>query len=938
MRNLIQLLLLLICVNFSFSQELPPILNFTPTEYNGENQNWSISQSKDKYIYVGNNRGLLEYNGAVWQSYQSSNGSYIRAVATVENTVFTGCYMDFGFWTKDEYGSLSYQSLKSQLPTPMIEDEEIWNILHLDNWVLFQSLQRIYIYNLNDETFNIVNSVSNRARIYNVDGAVYFQQSGKGIFKIENGKALLFSEDDIFKTKTVIDIFKTVNGVTALTENANFYTLTNSGSRIWDFPALEKLKAVNVYSSIQLRDGSFMLGTISDGLYHISANGDLLEIINQKKGLTSNTVHAIYEDVEGDVWLALNNGISAVNLDTPFFEYIDNIGKIGVVYTASVFNGNLYLGTNQGLFYKKKNSNNDFEFVKNTNGQVWALKVIDETLFCGHNSGTFIVNEAGATKIASVPGTWDIKPVPNADSLLIQGNYRGLSVLHKQNGNWTFRNNIEGFDISTRFFEILNSGELIVNHGFKGDFRLTFDEAITKVVSVNEIPSMGTETCLLSYEDDIIYKCNNGIFRYNQKNSKFEKDTIYTNLLYADDEKPIGVLNSDQSSDRLWAFTSKNIIAISKGKLNSTPEVEKISIPDSFRKKIGVLGFENITELGVGKYLIGISDGYLTLDLNKIVKNQNYTIKINYVGVKERDSLNASRVVINSSLNEFKNTENTFHFKFSVPRYNKYSGVTYEYQLNGQNDEWSEASKSSEVTFENLPFGTYEFKVKAKVGNITTENIASYSFEVLRPWYLSNLMLITYFLAFILLGYLIHRLYRNYYKKQQKALLKENQKRLKRKKIKSEKKLIQIKNEKLNQEIDNKNRELAISTMSIIKKNEFLNNLKTQLEQVKSTSQISNVIKVIDKNINNDDDWKLFEDAFNNADKDFLNKIKAIHPTLTPNDLRLCAYLRLNLSSKEIAPLLNISVRSVEVKRYRLRKKMELPHEISLTNYILKLQ
>ena len=76
---------------------------------------------------------------------------------------------------------------------------------------------------------------------------------------------------------------------------------------------------------------------------------------------------------------------------------------------------------------------------------------------------------------------------------------------------------------------------------------------------------------------------------------------------------------------------------------------------------------------------------------------------------------------------------------------------------------------------------------------------------------------------------------------------------------------------------------------------------------------------------------------FNNADKKFLRKIKTKHPGLTPNDLRLCAYLRLNLSSKEIAPLLNISPRSVEVKRYRLRKKMQLDHDINLTNYIIDL-
>ncbi len=132
-----------------------------------------------------------------------------------------------------------------------------------------------------------------------------------------------------------------------------------------------------------------------------------------------------------------------------------------------------------------------------------------------------------------------------------------------------------------------------------------------------------------------------------------------------------------------------------------------------------------------------------------------------------------------------------------------------------------------------------------------------------------------------------------------------------------------LNNEKLKQDIENKNRELAISTMSLIKKNEFLSNIKEELKKANedNNSQLKPVIKIIDKNLNNTDDWKFFQEAFNNADKDFLKKVKYKHSNLTPNDLKLCAYLRLNLSSKEIAPLLNISPRSVEVKRYRLRKK-----------------
>ena len=188
---------------------------------------------------------------------------------------------------------------------------------------------------------------------------------------------------------------------------------------------------------------------------------------------------------------------------------------------------------------------------------------------------------------------------------------------------------------------------------------------------------------------------------------------------------------------------------------------------------------------------------------------------------------------------------------------------------------------------------------------------------------------------FLLLILLTHNIYKSYYKKQREKLLYKSQRELALKELENKQQLMNYKNERLEQDINNKNRELAISTMSLIKKNEFLNNIKNELKTTKD-GNLSFVVKLIDKNLNNTDDWKLFEEAFNNADKDFLKKMKEVHPKLTSNDLRLCAYLRLNLSSKEIAPLLNISHKSVEVKRYRLRKKMGLAHESSLTNYILE--
>jgi AraC family chitin signaling transcriptional activator len=184
--------------------------------------------------------------------------------------------------------------------------------------------------------------------------------------------------------------------------------------------------------------------------------------------------------------------------------------------------------------------------------------------------------------------------------------------------------------------------------------------------------------------------------------------------------------------------------------------------------------------------------------------------------------------------------------------------------------------------------------------------------------------------------FILHIISKTYYKRQKENLLEKTQREIELKELESSQKIIKLNNDKLRSDIESKNRELATSTMSIIKKNEFLNSIKTELIS-KGKDGVDKVVKIIDQNLNNTDDWKLFQEAFNNADKNFLKKIKSKHPELTPNDLRLCAYLRLNLSSKEIAPLLNISPRSVEVKRYRLRKKMNLPHDANLTNYILEI-
>ena len=255
--------------------------------------------------------------------------------------------------------------------------------------------------------------------------------------------------------------------------------------------------------------------------------------------------------------------------------------------------------------------------------------------------------------------------------------------------------------------------------------------------------------------------------------------------------------------------------------------------------------------------------------------------------------------------------------------------------MEGYHSDWLPWSDLSFAEFKNLDFGNYTFYVRAQSGQQPIGDVVSYSFSILNPWYISYWAIIIYLIIIIFLSLLVNNLYRRYYRRQQIKYEEETNKEIKLKELSNTKALIEAKNNQLNQRIENKNRELAISTMSMIKKNTLLGSIKDQLLKVKEISELKKVVLNIDKNINNDDDWNFFEEAFNNADQDFLKKIKDIHPKLTPNDLRLCAYLRLNLSSKEIASLLNISSKSIEIKRYRLRKRMNLEHGTNLIGYIL---
>tara|TARA_R110002073_G_scaffold40547_5_gene114947 strand:+ start:41804 stop:44569 length:2766 start_codon:yes stop_codon:yes gene_type:complete len=920
MKVLQLLFILLMCLN-SFSQELPPIERFTPEEYMGDNQNWMITQSENKYLYVANNKGLLEFNGAKWTVYPSPNNTIVRAVNVIGDKIYMGCYAEFGYWKKNKFGNLDYTSLTSKIDKKTLEDEQIWNILEYNEWVLFQSSNNIFFYNTKTEEFKIITATDNIYKVFKIKNRIYYHVAHQGIYLIEDGTPTLIINDPIIQSKRVINIFEKDGTLIILTRNSGFYKFHNNKIIPWQVPADKVLKEINIFSSIQLKDGSYMIGTISDGVLHLTNEGVINYQITQKKGLSNNTVLSLFEDKDNNVWAGLDNGINSINVPSAIQTFFDYEGVLGTVYTTQLFKDYLYIGSNQGLFYRKLSAVNEpFKFVSGSAGQVWDLfNYNDEYLFCGHHLGTFLVTNNKIQKISDYLGAWTFKTIPDTSNLILQGNYNGLYILEKTNETWEVRNKISGFKNSSRYLEIDDQKQVWINHEYKGVFRLTLNDSLTNVLKIEKEANLplGKNTSLIKFKNTIFYASEKGIYSYDATKNTFKRDSILSTVI--DDGNYItGKLVVDKN-EKLWAFSKDNISYLENDAISNNPIIKNIPIPSKLRK--GVLGFENISLINETKYVLGTANGYITLDLSKQTQTTDHLIYLNSVALENLEGTRVQYPIDQAATFNYK--QGLLSFKYSVPEYNKYHEVKYQYLLEGLQNKWTKWTENPEVTFENLSFGDYTLKVRSKVGNDLSKNNISYRFVVDRPWYISNTSIIFYFFLLLIIGLITHRTYKNFYVK-----------KFMHEQMENEQKIMQIKNEKLNQDIESKNRELAISTMSIIKKNEVLNSIKKELKKNGLTDKAA--LKLIDSNLNDSKDWSFFEQAFNNADKDFLDKIKKSHPDLTPNDLRFCAYLRLNLSSKEMAPLLNISIKSVETKRYRLRKKLNLAHDNSLISYILK--
>ena len=887
-----------------------------------------VSQAQSGNIYIANSTGLLEYTGEKWNLYPIPNNTIVRSVEVAGDRIYTGAYMEIGYWEKSGTGKLYYTSLLPTFPEPLKDGEQFWHIRHIDEFLVFQSFEGLYLYNpSNDRITKIEVPQAAITNLFKAGNDMYFQVMAQGLYTIQGNTEQQVIPPEQLQQIEVMHITKREQGLIIISRDGNFYEWDGQDLR-GSLPSLtNELQGKSIFSAIDLPGDEYLLGTVEGGIFHLDNEGRLINRFNQENGLINNTVLHLFLDRENNIWAGLDHGLAVINLESPLQSHQDIYGQLGSVYASFQNETHLYLGTNQGLFFRG-NEEKGFNFIEGTNGQVWSLQFLDGHLFAGHNNGTFLIEEETATRIFDRTGTWTVTRAIGAPGYYLQGHYNGLSLLQFLDGEFMDLGMLPDFPHSSKFLVQTGNGELWTVNEHKGIFQLQVDAekrelSVLKNFTFDSIS--GINSSIFTFNDSLYYSAREQLFKYDPAKEEF---TTHSDLAGIFEEKELISGKVVTTGDgKLWSFSENAVFNVEVSGFSNTYRTNSFYLPRELRNI--TLGYENISLLPDNMILLGISNGYLKFQQD-FPEPETYELRINEITASALDQ--DPKELDLDGVNAFHYKTNNVNFQYSIPVFHKFYRPEYSYRLVGLSRQWSPWTDNSSASFTNLSFGNYDFEVRGRIGDKDT-NTAKYSFKISRPWYISYTALAAYFLLFLLLLVLINKAY----KRKHLKLIRKNEKELRMKNLEAEKKIIELQNAQLEKDMESKNKELAVSTMSLIKKNEFLSSIKEKLKDSQGSREVSSVIKTIDKDISEEDNWKFFKEAFNNADKDFFKKIKSGHPNLTANDLKLCAYLRLNLTSKEIAPLLNISVKSVEIKRYRLRKKMELDHDVNLVDYILEI-
>lgn len=911
---------------------IPYIESYNKNQYRAGTANWSMVSLSNGNVLVANNSGLLDYNGVNWRLKTLPNRTIARSICLAESgKIYVGGQDEIGYYEADSIGELKFVSIRHKIPAEHLPLEDVWECTSIGQKVCFRSSNKVFVYH-ERSGFEVIEPSSPVISIDVIKGEIYYTDINQGIVSVETQMPMILQGASIIGTQIVSILPFNEKELLVLTEQDGAYLISDNEVRPIKKAAFDLLKNNRINCAVAITNDQFAIGTQFGGIVIIDQFQDVISVYDKSHGLINNNVRSLVSDAYGILWAGTNNGISKLDLASRVRVFSPDGDEQSSAYDIALSNNHLYIGTNSGLYNTTLSKtgtrymHNGFTKVPGSDGQIWGVYVIHDKVLVGHNDGPYVLHNDKLRRIAERPGVW--KFISTKKEYLYVGTYTGVDIYRWENGMPVYHNTLEGFAESSRIMISVRENELWVSHPYRGVYRLTHNDQFENVIVEKYGEASGLPSGQGNYIFDIdgvpTVTASTGVYNYDRAANVFRENSKYN------------VIGAQYHNIRRLLDEGYYIAEHEVGFLKIDPE-KKDTIKNIYPElnEVFVGGFETMYELDSTNLLVCTDKGVILYNNANNGINIIPSVEIHEVRLAKADNhkLYSGYGTLADEEVDLLSDENAIRFLFNSSNHNVKS--KFRYRLEGLDEEWSEWTSEISKEYNNLSHGSYVFEVQTAdmYGRISQPN--AYRFRIKAPWYLSapaKVLYAIFFFGGFLLLYLVPR---KKYKSETKELQLANQQ--------SEEEIEILKTQQLETAITHKNAELASSTLHLVQKNETINKIRIEIESVRkkvkdpeAKKELKKVISVLSDDERLEDDWESFSLHFDQVHSDFLKRLKSEYSELTRKDQKMAAYLRMNLSTKEIAPLLGISIRGVEIGRYRLRKKMELDTGIKLRKYMVE--
>lgn len=772
MRNLVLSIIGGILTFQAASQQLtiPSIENYTTKDYNAHAQNFAVRQDEHGIMYVANVNGLLEFDGLNWNLYQPDNNSLVFSVdVAADGNIYMGGLSEFGKLQTQPDGSRKFQSLSQDLPDSIRgEFANVWNTHALEGAVYFNAGK--YLFEWINNEIQIHTPPGEIGRAFKVGNELWVSILNKGLFHFQNGGFEILDQGALFADMTVTSIIPIQKDRFVVVTRKNGAYIFSTSDQFLTVPFAEKysskLAQANLYGGIRLNNGNLIFNSLLDGFFMFNEKQELVSHISRQDGLQNAMVIGVYEDRVGNLWCALDNGISMVSLTSPLSFSYEGEQFFGAIQEMIKYREHIYLATMEGAFSAPMILDSlkpSFQRIEGIKGTCFEVERIGDDILFGSDV-IYSLEMNIATPIAEFPARV-ISPLKGRPGMFIAGGVKGLIIMKKKD-EWVEL--LEITEIPDEVYYIIETNPLEFWIG-------TFSQGVIKVSvsddferydisrfsnAANNVPE-GQFSMFLS-DGKITLSADKKNYQFNPDNSKFELVESVFGI------KNHSIFRIKSLKDHQWVLTSRRLFHCQNNSIDSLPFMS-----------ISVGGVNALLPEENGSVWIGGDDALMFYD--HTMKRENlpdFHCNIRQVSLGDSVFFRGHFDLIKGSgylqpedaIPVFTYENNSITFNYAASYFDHADHLEYAYQLEGYKNEYSVWKKESRAVFTNLPEGEYVFRVKAR--NIYGQEslVSEYRFEILPPWYRTWWAYLLFGAAGVFILVMIVRLYAQRLKKEKVRL------------------------------------------------------------------------------------------------------------------------------------------------------------------------